>query len=182
MHPVVVSVENLPPEGRVVPFQFAATEVDRLLSGEDLREVSAASDLTGEARVMPSGRDVFVLGALAGRVSYRCVRCLERFEATVETDFHVVYTRERGREDEELELRREDLEVGVLEGTTLDLAAVVGEQLFLALSPHPVCRESCQGLCPTCGGNRNLSECHCPEKPSDPRFAVLGSLKGRDRA
>jgi uncharacterized protein len=176
---VAVSVENLPPEGKVVPFRFAAAEVNRLLSHEDMREVEAASDLTGEARLVPSGRDVFVLGAFRGRVAYRCVRCLEPFEEGVSADFHLVYTREKDREDQERELHREDLEVEVLEGSALDLAAAVGEQFFLSLSPHPVCRESCQGLCPTCGGNRNLSECRCPQKPADPRFAVLGSLKER---
>ncbi|MBI5018339.1 MAG: DUF177 domain-containing protein [Deltaproteobacteria bacterium] len=179
MHPVIVSVENLPPEGKAVPFRFPATELDRLLAGEDVTETRAASDLEGEARVIPSGRDVFVLGTLRGRVTYRCVRCLEPFEEGVAGDFHLVYTRETGREDAEMELRREDLEIEVLEGTTLDLAKAVGEQLFLALRPHPVCRETCKGLCSTCGGNRNLSECTCPEAPADPRFAVLGSLKNR---
>lgn len=180
MHPVLVSVENLPPEGKVVPFHFTAAEVDRLLEGEDLRDLRATSDLAGEARVIPSGRDVFVLGTLRGGVSYTCVRCLEPFEEEVETDFHLVYTRQKARDDAEVELHREELEVELLESTTLDLAVAAGEQFFLALKPHPVCRESCRGLCPTCGENRNLSRCLCPEKPADPRFAVLGSLKARN--
>jgi uncharacterized protein len=39
----------------------------------------------------------------------------------------------------------------------------------------PLCRPDCQGLCPVCGGNRNLGECPGHET-LDPRFAVLADL------
>jgi uncharacterized protein len=39
-----------------------------------------------------------------------------------------------------------------------------------------LCRSDCLGLCPQCGGNRNLDECHCDEDPIDPRWAALQTL------
>lgn len=177
VRPVTVSIENLPPEGRAVPFEFAAPEVGELLASAEAEGAEAVAPLTGEAQVLPSGRDVFVLGRLHTRVAYGCVRCLERFERDLDAEFHLVYTREPTRGDAEMELHREDLEVEVLAGPVLDLRAAVEEQLFLALEPHPVCRESCRGLCPDCGANRNLGDCGCPGRAVDPRFAALASRK-----
>ncbi|HZT10845.1 MAG TPA: YceD family protein, partial [Actinomycetota bacterium] len=39
----------------------------------------------------------------------------------------------------------------------------------------PLCRSDCQGLCATCGGNRNLGECP-GHAEFDQRFAVLADL------
>jgi uncharacterized protein len=180
LHPVVVSVENLSPDGKVVPLQYPAPELDELAGLADLEGVRGAGELTGEARLLPSGRDVFLLGRFRARVAYPCVRCLEPFEDDVAGEFHLVFTTEEGEGDEESELHREDLDVETLRSPMLDLTGVVEEQFLLALRPHPVCRESCQGLCPNCGGNRNLAECRCDAPPGDPRFAVLRNLKKGD--
>ncbi|HEV8596474.1 MAG TPA: DUF177 domain-containing protein, partial [Candidatus Dormibacteraeota bacterium] len=42
-----------------------------------------------------------------------------------------------------------------------------------------LCREDCRGLCPVCGGNRNLVTCACPERAADPRLAALKDLAVR---
>jgi uncharacterized protein len=58
----------------------------------------------------------------------------------------------------------------------LDLSEVVRQALWLAAPMEAVCRPDCAGLCPTCGGNRNLGECQCEEVPIDPRWAALQTL------
>jgi uncharacterized protein len=39
----------------------------------------------------------------------------------------------------------------------------------------PLCRPDCLGLCPGCGGDRNLGECPGHET-TDPRWAALEGL------
>jgi uncharacterized protein len=75
-----------------------------------------------------------------------------------------------------LELSTDDFETDFFTNDELDLGAVIETETTLALPMKPLCRESCLGLCPACGVNRNLVACTCPERPSDPRLAVLRDL------
>jgi uncharacterized protein len=57
----------------------------------------------------------------------------------------------------------------------------VRQGLWLAMPMEMFCRPDCAGLCPHCGGNRNLGECQCEGAAVDPRWAILGKLL-RDEA
>lgn len=46
-------------------------------------------------------------------------------------------------------------------GDELDLEKAVLDNLFLELPIVSVCREDCLGLCPVCGADRNVTDCHC---------------------
>lgn len=179
MRSVLISVETLPDEGSDVPLLFSAEDANGFLGAAGVEDVRVVADLAGEARAFPSGRDVFVLGRIHSRVSYRCVRCLETFDEDVAGEFHRVYTTAPDAQSGEAELRREDLEVEPIVGGAIDLSRAAAEELSLALKPYPVCRDSCQGLCPGCGGNRNRGECRCEGAAKDPRFAALETLRGR---
>jgi uncharacterized protein len=45
----------------------------------------------------------------------------------------------------------------------------------------PLCDPGCRGLCPMCGGNRNVNPCACAERTPHPRLAVLKTLTERTR-
>lgn len=182
MHPVVVLFEHLPAEGKTVTAGYAKGEVNGFLADAGVPGVAAAADVTAEMRLLPSGRDLFVLGGLRGRMSYDCVRCLESFERDVEGEFQWVGVRECAPESGEVELHRQDLDLEVLDTGSLDLTRLVEEQLLLALEPHPVCREACRGLCSRCGENLDRGECRCEAAPVDPRFAVLAALRAKKGA
>jgi uncharacterized protein len=62
----------------------------------------------------------------------------------------------------------------------LDLREVVRQGLWLAVPMEALCRPDCAGLCPHCGGNRNLGECQCVETNLDPRWAALQVLLSSD--
>ncbi len=52
------------------------------------------------------------------------------------------------------------------------------DEILLALPINPLCQESCRGLCPVCGGNRNLTACTCKSEVAPAAaFAALGKLK-----
>ena len=55
---------------------------------------------------------------------------------------------------------------------TLDPEPLVRDAIALELPFAPLCSPTCRGLCPRCGGDRNLGECSCTEA-IDPRWAAL---------
>src|SRR5690606_14444240 len=59
----------------------------------------------------------------------------------------------------------------------LDLAPLMREEVFLALPRQTLCKPDCQGLCPTCGVNRNETSCTCEANDVDPRWTILSSLQ-----
>lgn len=117
---------------------------------------------------------------LSARLVYRqtvpCDRCLTPVEEAVESDVDlVVLERPRAAPRPTDEPLAEE-ELGVIEvaGDAFETAPLVVEQVQLGLPAHPLCREDCAGLCPTCGKDLNDGACACA--PSvDPRWAALAA-------
>jgi len=62
-----------------------------------------------------------------------------------------------------------------LDGDRLDLAPMARDAVLLELPLAPLCRPACQGLCPTCGVDRNEGACTCPPR-RDERWGALDAL------
>lgn len=124
------------------------------------------------------GLDVFVTGEVRATVSQTCGRCLEpsAVMATAAIDVRLV---PRPATGDSVELAPDDLDVDFYEKGEFDLGALIEAETALALPMKPLCREGCLGLCPVCGGNRNVVACACPPRPTDPRLAVLKDLAAR---
>jgi uncharacterized protein len=45
--------------------------------------------------------------------------------------------------------------------TRVDVRPAVREEVALAMSAYPLCREDCAGLCPRCGADLNAGPCGC---------------------
>ena len=58
----------------------------------------------------------------------------------------------------------------------MDLDDLVVSDILLSLPTKIICKEDCEGLCPSCGINRNVDTCECQKKQVDPRLAKLGEL------
>jgi uncharacterized protein len=128
------------------------------------------------------GEIVLVSGSLRARVPLVCGRCLEPFEMTVEpgVDARLLpAVTDRTEAQVERELGVDDLDTDVYDHGILDVEHVVETETTLALPMKPLCRESCRGLCPICGGNRNLNPCTCEESSPEPRWAPLKKLAER---
>lgn len=142
-----------------------------------------------EMQAYQVGEDVFLAGKFEGAIEVECSRCLRRYRHALSERFRLVLepARERQPSDPEgaLALERDgmclgdDLELGWYRGQEIDLDAFFTELISLALPLQPLCDESCRGLCPRCGADRNREECGCEEvKPPSP-FAVLAALRDR---
>ena len=77
----------------------------------------------------------------------------------------------------EVELSEDDLELDFYTGDVLDVAGLVRSETDLALPMKPLCRADCRGLCPVCGGNRNVTDCRCETRGPDPRLLPLEALR-----
>ena len=146
------------------------------LAGEEFRLIAPAhlvADLRRDAR------KVRLEGRLTATLELPCSRCLEAFEVPVDVAFDNVFlpASENTREGE-LEVAESDLGLSFYRDDVIDLGEVMREQFFLALPMKPLCRESCQGLCPVCGVNRNRETCGAHPEWVDPRLEPLRKLKG----
>jgi uncharacterized protein len=165
---MIVRVSEIPGEGLRVG---SPTEVGPVYSedGWSLEAISLAIERLGQ--------EVSVRGGFGAAARVQCSRCLEPLVLRVEpeVDMHLVPapTVRQG----EVELGREDLEVDFYSGDTLDVGGLLRSETALALPMKPLCRDTCRGLCPACGGNRNQRDCACSSRGSDPRLAPLEALR-----
>src|SRR5918999_1586933 len=125
--------------------------------------------------------DVVVVGNLRASVPLVCGRCLEEFREEVRPHVDARYVPRPVVPGDATELGADDLDVDFYDNDQLDLATLVETEATLALPMKPLCRADCQGLCPVCGGNRNVVSCTCQTRPPDPRLAVLKDVAARLR-
>ena len=119
---------------------------------------------------------------LDGRLEYEqtvpCSRCLVPLILPVESEVRLrLVTGVPVASEGEIELTEADLETIYLEGDEIDTLQLVREQLQLNIPMRSLCSESCQGLCPTCGANRNKETCVCDQAEVDPRWEALKKLR-----
>jgi uncharacterized protein len=187
--PFKVLVRDLPTHRR---FEVGPEFVAPVLAGLPMRDAVAdapAGEGALDVDLYAEGAHVHASGTMTGHVTVACSRCLG--PAAVPIDEHVLATFMPAAEltaleaeksaaeaaaEEGVELAAEDLDVYAFDGESVDLEAVIREQLILAVPYAPLCREDCKGLCPQCGIDRNVETCQC-EKPIDPRFEALKGLK-----
>lgn len=133
--------------------------------------------------------NVFVRGQLSGWFEIACSRCIGTVRIPLKEVLAVTYVpKDRIPADEEddpgraeqsedgIQLEDDDLDLYGYEGEQLDLEPLLREQLILAVPFAPLCSESCKGLCPQCGADRNTETCAC-KPPIDPRLAALQDIK-----
>ena len=150
----------------------------------------AADELTDpleiEGRAYRAALDVLLEGSVRGDVEVACSRCLTRYRAPVREPFRLVLEPAGARVPADPEgaaalssdglYLSDEPEMGWFRGREILLDRFVGEVISLALPLQPVCRESCKGLCPHCGVDRNVESCNCAENRPESPFAVLSKL------
>jgi uncharacterized protein len=140
----------------------------------DLEAHPGPSGLRLRGRLSKSGEDYLLVGRLAGALETPCARCLEPARVPVESQMTVTFV--PADEGEEL---GDDADVVGFPGNEIVLDDELRDEILLAIPLQVVCAETCRGLCPVCGGNRNVTPCTCEDerRAVDPRLAALGKLK-----
>jgi uncharacterized protein len=142
-------------------------------------DLEPISPLVGSVTLMRTSQGILVTGTLQTTLRMTCHRCLEPMDGEVEFDleeefYPLVHVGEAPLD----KVPEEDYDEALVidEHHVLDLSEVVRQALWLSEPMEAICRPECAGLCPRCGGNRNLGECHCEDAVMDPRWAALQSL------
>lgn len=122
--------------------------------------------------------EVRIRGSLSVRVEAACDRCLETAAVPVEKEFDLHYLpSDELAEGGEKAIEEEASEVAYYDSARLDLKEVLREVVLLALPMQVVCAETCKGICPNCGQNRNVKDCRCETQPLDDRWSKLKALR-----
>lgn len=116
---------------------------------------------------------VLVRGSVGAEVAQTCARCLEPIvPVEVVADVAELYSDPTSAEDEG------DVEEGYeIKDGVIDIDALLRDTLAQIVAVAPLCSDTCAGLCPTCGINRNDATCDCADEPVDGRWAALSDLK-----
>lgn len=150
---------------------------------EDIRhldpDLHPIRPLEGVVTLMRTSQGILVTGELRTVLRRECDRCLEpcdvEVEFELEEEFRPTVMINEVPIDPTPEDERDDA-LTIDEHHELNLSEVIRQDLWLATPMETLCRPDCAGLCPQCGGNRNLGECHCVGPVLDARWAVLQML------
>jgi len=122
--------------------------------------------------------EIRVKGRLKVSMEAECDRCLEKAAFPIDSEFDLFYRpADTGPSGDEVAITDAESEIGFYEGGGVELKEILREFILLAMPMQRVCRESCQGICPVCGQNRNLRACGCSAPPVDDRWAALRNFK-----
>ncbi len=124
--------------------------------------------------VFKMGESLTVSGETEFELGMSCARCLEPFTKRMTGGFKFILQKGRPRTmegDEDEAIIWLDDAMG-----KIDIGEQVKDYILLEIPMNPVCRESCAGLCPSCGQNFNLGRCDCKEEKTDPRWEALQGL------
>ena len=104
-----------------------------------------------------------------GSFTVLCARCMKELEKTFDIDFtEMLVNNADDVSDKDAVL--------LFEGHEVDLDDIIESNILVNLSLRYLCSDSCKGLCPVCGADRNVTDCSCGEDEIDPRMAGLKNL------
>lgn len=146
-------------------FQYDLAPAQLNLSPED-------ADLEGHILVegeLSNGGDVILLTAAEQFVCHgTCARCLKdvRLELTARVEERYYPEGTEGLEEDAFTYQFD----------MVDVTDALRESLLLAIPARVLCKPDCKGICPVCGADRNVTECHCDTHSIDPRLVALKAL------
>ncbi|OGP51381.1 MAG: hypothetical protein A2Y79_04220 [Deltaproteobacteria bacterium RBG_13_43_22] len=174
-----IKVDTIPVDGLSIDFLLKPAWLKEIAQERPLGFVPSGP-LTVHGELTKTGKDILFRGKVEGKIRLNCSRCLEPFleklEQPVRSEWRMVFT-PLGSSDKEDVWQIEDLEAGLIKEGFLDLSERILEEVILSVPIKPLCRESCLGLCPICGENRNTNPCNCKFKDEDSPFSILKDYK-----
>lgn len=161
-----------------VGFRYKHAVEEPPIIEDDLRTVCG---VVGELVFTNTGGLLLVEGNVGTTVELECSRCLAPFAEPVAVQIEeqfILATRQVGPRSRHTEIAvEEDVnpQAGRLfDGAMFDQTELLRQAISVALPMQPLHSEGCRGLCPVCGGDRNVNECACETEAQN---RPLGALK-----
>ena len=152
-----IDLKRLPQGASTLDFELPPQSV-----GITPRDVTAEGPLQLHLALDRRGDEIWVRGKLHLIAVQECSRCLTDFREPLDLDFEVFCAKVHSPNVVSASLvDGEDEGVHVHDGRILSIDDEIREAVILGLSMKPLCKETCAGLCPTCGDDRNLGPCRC---------------------
>lgn len=130
--------------------------------------------------------EIMFRGTVTGDFEQPCDRCLEPARKSVTQDVVWLFTpgtpsepvKAPGEddEDEEFDASFDSERMRYFANDEVNLAPEVWEEMVLAAPVKFYCRETCKGLCPSCGKNLNEGACNCAQQ-EEANHSGLAALK-----
>ena len=131
-------------------------------AGENLEQGSPLSAKGSAELLAHTDGEVRIQGRYVVEMIAQCDRCLGEARFPLDGQFDLFYRPVAFiARDEEVEIDEGEAQLGFYEGGGLELEDILREQVLLALPMQHVCSETCKGICPVCGRNRNETVCEC---------------------
>lgn len=148
--------------------------------GTDIKGIRRLENYNAQVHLKRTATGVWVEFNSTFRVVMPCVRCLEDAVLNFAEQMHLEYVAgpDPRQHCERINLRSKDLDRVYFSGTEIDLIIGLREIVILNLPIAPLCRADCSGLCPVCGGNRNVHRCQC-HVPTRGRFDPVATQRSR---
>ena len=103
-----------------------------------------------------------------------CDRCGEPHRKSIQGQVKTLFVSAANDEPQE---DNEDVRILPPEARAFDILQDAVDALLLAVPVKILCKESCMGLCPSCGKNLNDGPCFCTPESGDSRWDVLKNIK-----
>lgn len=170
------------PEDQMVEVHLESADVPWLseMAASGAGEAYGGHPLTLDLSVSRIRDQVFLQGSLVTTLDRVCDRCGADYVQELVLPFRYTLLpepTERPRDEAEVRLYDEDLEVSFYKGYEMPLSPLLAEALVLEVTGGSLCQPECAGLCAQCGANLNESPCACPAITTDNPFALLKNLK-----
>jgi DUF177 domain-containing protein len=124
--------------------------------------------------------EYLVEGTVRFTADFACARCLEPYPFASSSIFHLRFEPRPERpqqEVEEVEISPDELDIEFYAERAISLRDLAIEQIQLSIPMKPLCEESCLGLCPQCGVNRNRETCSCEGSIAEERWGALREIR-----
>ncbi|MFH1700247.1 MAG: DUF177 domain-containing protein [Candidatus Zixiibacteriota bacterium] len=143
---------------------------------EGYRELVETNSFQVEMDIFLSDNIYYCQGQVKCDAKMECSRCLEAYPVSLNgrIDFSIQELSDKHPVDTD---EVPESEIMLTSGTKeVDISQPIREALILEIPLKPICADSCRGLCPLCGGNKNVHPCDCRLESADSRWDGLKDL------
>ena len=149
---------------------------------DTLEESGTPYHVEGELTLIRSTSSILVQGHLKTQTDITCSRCAKPFTLKlalkIQEEFFPTIDIETGLK---LPKPEDPGSFTIDEHHILDLTEAIRHYIVTAMPMKPLCKDTCGGLCATCGKDLNLGDCGCRQETADPRWAELLKLKNSNK-
>jgi len=115
-----------------------------------------------------------MIGKLITTIEYACDRCLVKIPAPLTLPIQIILSNYKVISPD-----KSDIEIVYFDANEkyLDLNNLIADLIALERPIKPLCQINCEGLCPTCGINKNKSLCSCRNEKKNTVWDKLKDFK-----